>query len=193
MTVVPIFPELYFQYKVKNHQEFKKYLLETYLRETSETPSITPNWNCNTKSLSVDASLLVPNLSSILEEFCVEINENLDFSIKGSWLNFYDKNDFQEIHGHTMDGTQLSLVYFVQYNPKDDGEFYFFHKNYSDRELSGLYPILNKYPAMMSNWYPTVNEGDVLIFPSYLLHGVKPHMSDTKRITLAVNFSFEIT
>ena len=45
----------------------------------------------------------------------------------------------------------------------------------------------------MSNWYPEIQEGDVIIFPSYLLHGVRPHMSDTQRITLAINFSFDIT
>ena len=189
MTVIPIFPEIYFHHKVSNHQKFKDYLLNNYSPDNAEPR---PNWNCDTKSLPIDSTNLVPYFTPILEEFCKEVNENLDFSIKGSWLNFYNKDDFQEIHGHTIDA-QLSMVYFVQYNPVTDGKFYFFNKNYADRELSRINTLTDKYEATMSNWYPGIEEGDVIIFPSYLLHGVRPHKSSTQRITLASNFTFEVT
>lgn len=189
MTVVPIFPEIYFHYKVQNHQQFKKYLLSNYSSDPAESPS---NWNCNVKSLSIDANDIVPYLTPVLKEFCKELDKKLNFFVKDSWLNFYNQNDFQEIHGHSADA-QLSMVYFVNYNPVTDGKFYFFNRNYTDRELSKFSTLIDKFQAVMSNWYPNIEEGDILIFPSYLLHGVRPHESNTQRITLAVNFTFEVT
>ena len=38
--------------------------------------------------------------------------------------------------------------------------------------------------------YPDIKEGDIIIFPGYLDHGVSPHNSDSKRITLSCNFNF---
>lgn len=188
MTAVSIFPQIYFHYSCINHIEFKKYLLENYIEKDSKVSS---NWCCNTKNLPINTEKLFSFLKPTLIEFCSEVDKNIDFHLNGAWLNYYNTTDFQEIHSHSID-SQMAMVYFVQYSKETDGKFYFFNQNYSQNELSKFNSLTTNYQNMMSNWCPDVQEGDIILFPSYLLHGVTPHNSQTKRITLAVNCNFKL-
>ena len=41
-----------------------------------------------------------------------------------------------------------------------------------------------------NKWWPNVKAGDIILFPSYLLHGVSPHKLRKPRTTISFNLQF---
>ena len=48
---------------------------------------------------------------------------------------------------------------------------------------------LQKKNNYTEHYYPDVEEGTIIIFPSYLYHGVSPQKSEDERITIVCNIS----
>lgn len=98
------------------------------------------------------------------------------------WINVYEKGDFQGIHRHIENGdAKFSFVYFAKYNPDTDAKLIIGNPKTTELMLmSGDLKIIEKKIV-------PVNEGEVVIFPSYLPHYVEKHESDTQRITVAGN------
>ena len=92
------------------------------------------------------------------------------------------KNSFNLRHNHQ--NCYFSAVYYVK-KPKRSGDISFFDpveaKTYRhpEKEKSTIY----------SNQVVTLEpkEGDLLVFPSYLYHSVKPNLSDEDRIVISFN------
>jgi hypothetical protein len=102
------------------------------------------------------------------------------------WINMYKKGDYQGAHRHMYpNNIKYSLVYFAKYNPDTDAKLMFGNPNTTELILmSGEIKIIEKK-------FIPVNEGEVILFPSYLPHCVEKHESDTERITVSGNlYSF---
>jgi len=101
----------------------------------------------------------------------LQYTKELDIEFKQfkcqSWFNIYKKHDFQELHNH---GSQdISVIYMVK-GPEGSAYTYF-----KDFDLS----TEHRYDF---------EEGKLLIFPSFMLHGVSQHELDDERITIASNY-----
>ena len=63
-----------------------------------------------------------------------------------------------------------------------DAKFYFENMNL-DHTISGYTHIMKQDPIM----YPPIRQGDMIVFPSFIRHGVHLQKNDTKRTTLSFN------
>ena len=108
----------------------------------------------------------------------------MKFSAKilNPWLNKYSRGGFQEIHYH--DDCDIAGVVFLN-DGEDFSKFYFWDAHHT----SFTKPWIKILTQMkLSNiYYPEVKAGDVLLFPSHMLHGVSPHNCDIIRETFSFN------
>ena len=128
--------------------------------------------------------LLKPYIIQVLSEV---IDENMPygFSVEEVWKNTYHRYYHQEQHDHQ--GFELSFVIFMNDYQENDAKFYFVNERTrltaeSWGDVSGL----------MSDSLPIEGKkGDIVFFPSHMLHGVSPHKSDNPRVTISGNISID--
>ena len=112
------------------------------------------------------------------------LGSDLDWFITTYWFNKIEKNGAQPPHNHA--NSMISGVIYLSdihedtktyvLRPTHSGSFIFCHVD-SD-------PIKEQARA---RWFcPSCRSGDLLLFPSYLMHGVLRNMGNT-RITLSFN------
>jgi len=110
------------------------------------------------------------------------------------WFNIYSKGDYTSSHWHLSDPddetfcqpieAMFSFNYFAKYNPDTHAGLYF--ENPSPMHI--LYEeIEDEIPEFKKSVKLEIKEGQIVIFPSCLLHYVERHEVDDKRITLSGN------
>jgi hypothetical protein len=129
-------------------------------------------------SYNVFGELIFPTLL----EFQKKFNIDRPFAVEDVWKTTYEKGSFQEIHDHS--GCEISCVIFLDDQEEDGSRFFFYNRHGSELSLSWL----DFLPEDPLNHYVEYKRGDVLFFPSYMLHGVSCHRIDKKRRTIALNF-----
>ena len=123
-----------------------------------------------------------PNLLDMHQQ--LKGNPLHQFNMTEAWLNKYERGDSQEVHTHIgADNTTFSCSYFAQY-ALNDARFLF----YDPDQTKHLGEFSKHYGGVVNTWFPDVQEGDIIIFPSWIHHQVEPHRSDTTRITVSANF-----
>ena len=137
---------------------------------------------CIVKRERIDGIELFQLLKPSFEKFISELGITCGLRIQDSWRNTYVKGYFQEIHDHLP--ADLSAVLFTNDHEEGSGEFYFYNRNSSELTPNWYLNILRD----PSYHHVKYKKGDIIFFPSHMLHGVTPYMSDTKRITFALNF-----
>ena len=145
------------------------------------------NSNCKVKVEELYADkvghLLVPSI----ELFLNHIGAKKSVSLLSIWKNTYNKDGFQEIHDHVNKEAQLSGCIFLEDQTKDTSKFYFFNRH--NVELALWREILND-ERLQNKWFPNIKAGDIILFPSYLLHGVSTHKLRKPRTTISFNLQF---
>ncbi len=128
------------------------------------------------------AALLTPHL---VEFGALIFGERLGWSIKELWVNVLDTGGRQAMHNHANSFVS-GIVYLTPTHPdsqtvfmKSPGGTDFVFRNDHAKSTQG--------PYCSQQWVsPAPMPGDVLLFPSYLLHAVPPNRGE-RRITLAFN------
>jgi uncharacterized protein (TIGR02466 family) len=128
-------------------------------------------------------NLITPTLHLFLKNF--DFKQSIDIELVEVWKNVYKKGCFQEIHDHA-DNCDFASVFFMDDWHQDSAQFYFYNRN-STEVTTNWRKIL--YPNG-HNFIVEPKKGDILFFPSYMLHGVTPHKSNKIRTTVAFNFKF---
>ncbi|MFT3931619.1 MAG: TIGR02466 family protein [Spongiibacteraceae bacterium] len=128
------------------------------------------------------AKLITPKLV----EFGVHLfGERMGWSLKEMWVNVLDEGGHQAMHNHANSFIS-GVVYLTPTHPDSQTVFmkspggtdFMFrndHKNMTPSEFNA-----DKWVS------PTPQPGDLVLFPSYLMHAV-PHNRGERRITLALN------
>jgi uncharacterized protein (TIGR02466 family) len=136
-----------------------------------------------------DSPLLVHVAKAVtpkLVDFGVHLfGERLGWSIKEMWVNVLEQGGRQAMHNHANSFIS-GVVYLTPTHPgsqtvfmKSPGGTDFLFKN----DHKGMTP--NEYCA--DKWVsPAPEPGDMVLFPSYLMHAVPPNQGE-RRITLALN------
>ena len=179
MTLKQLFPtDFYFQFQVPNCEQ-----IISLIDLLEESKSQDHNWasNCNVKTISLIKEEWKEYLNPSLKEFSRQIGYEGNIDIGSPWINYYSKGNFQEVHHHIE--CDFAAVFFANVG-ENFSRFYFQHR------LAGLIPPkIDKLINLGDCWYTSINPGDMIVFPSYLLHGVTPHNSDLTRKTLSFNFT----
>jgi uncharacterized protein (TIGR02466 family) len=125
-------------------------------------------------------------LRSQLAEFGrVLFGEELRWSIKEMWFNVMETGGFQSIHNHA-NSLISGVIYLTAAHPssrivfsKGFGAPEFVFNNFNKKAAVGPYNGVK--------WFlPQISAGDLVLFPSYLLHEV-PENRGPRRISIAFN------
>ena len=186
--ICTLFPQFYYHGEVERHQQLKDKLLSELTDDKLSQPK---EWNCSVQSsfetqnnFSWDYfyECIKPNLLDMHQQ--LKGNPLHQFTMTEAWLNKYGRGDSQEVHTHIgADNCTFSCSYFAQY-ALNDARFLF----YDPDQTKHLGEFTKHYSGVVNTWFPDVQEGDIIIFPSWIHHQVEPHRSDTTRITVSANF-----
>lgn len=142
--------------------------------------------NCNVKTTNLNKDEVATLMAASVKIFLDELNKKCDVGVTECWRNDYERGHFQELHDHFTENVDFSSVLFLSNHSKNFGHFYFYNRNHlgiSNNWKKILYPNGDNTPI-----FPNI--GDILFFPSHILHGVTPHNSDRIRSTISVNYHF---
>jgi uncharacterized protein (TIGR02466 family) len=105
----------------------------------------------------------------------------LELEITQSFSQFTNKGESYVDHTHP--NSILSGVIYIQTNPETDKII--FNKNQLNKQINIFASSYNKFNS--ATWWVPSKAGEVLIFPSSLIHGVGKVAYDGTRISLSFN------
>lgn len=123
------------------------------------------------------------------EEFATNVMryryDKLEFA--QSWLTYKKPGQFHKAHTHP--NTLLAGVFYYDVQPGDASivfskEVKSFNRSYIEPSLSDDY---QEYPFSQEEIYFTPQPNNLIIFPSYVTHGVPPNKTNRTRKALGVN------
>tara|TARA_R100000152_G_C6665051_1_gene102910 strand:+ start:11 stop:625 length:615 start_codon:yes stop_codon:yes gene_type:complete len=128
---------------------------------------------------------------SIVETF-EQLNLPTNIEFMQLWYNIYHDNQGQEMHDHLPNvGGKILFWSGIYYNKNaTPTTFHREDKNYKTQLFNGSENTALA-PCVATTFSPSVEDGDILLFPPYLDHSVesKPQHKERMRMT----FSFNIT
>lgn len=148
-------------------------------RNLSHTRMLQPQ---DSPLLGAAAARITPKLTDFGAQL---FGERLEWGLKEMWVNVLDHGGHQAMHNHA-NSFASGVVYLTHTHPgshtvfmKSPGGTEFMFRN----DHQGMTP--NEYCA--DKWIsPAPEPGDMVLFPSYLMHAVPPNQGE-RRITLAFN------
>lgn len=182
-VIINSFPE---HDKVK--KEFSLYL------EKDEYFSEVSSWKCNVESTFCKENNFDLPWNTFIENAVKCFNEYLStFPIKKqfqieiyAWLNRYSKGHSQEVHNHAGGNAVLSCAYMLEL-PKNSGDIVFFQTGNDLLKYTTLNDICDNDLNVSNRFTPILQEGDIVIFPSYLDHYVTGNYTEKRRSTISAN------
>ena len=182
-----------FQYKVENYEKHNKALLKYILelnKEDSHGQKLSningwhsPFFNLQNKNNEGFKFLvaLQPYLLDVFKSYGW-VYDPRKVKCSGMWAIINKKGNFNTEHIHA--NSNLSAAYYVK-APENCGDFKVVTPHSISRDK---YPPREK-PTELNRLVANhkVQEGDLLIFPSYLPHSVQPNESDEDRIVISFN------
>ena len=178
MIEIPFYNDFYSLILPDNHEEIIEHCLNA-----TELPNEEFIWG--EMCLSEKVHLKNTGFSELLKPFVVEcISKIVDtpytFSVEEVWKNTYYRHYHQEPHDHK--GFELSFVIFMEDYKENDAKFYFVNER--NRLTPSTWMDL-AWSKMPDDIHISTKRGEILFFPSHMLHGVSPHLSDEPRITIS--------
>lgn len=164
-------------------------LVETFTKLATRDNNSSTNLS-HTKMLAPNEHPLLAEAANLLGPKLVDFGfhlfgERLEWMLRGLWINVLDHGGRQAMHNHA-NSFASGVVYLTPTHPsaqtvfmKSPGGTEFMFRN----DHHGMTP--GEFSA--DKWIsPPPEPGDLLLFPSYLMHAVPPNQGQ-RRITLAFN------
>jgi len=128
-------------------------------------------------------SIALQNAIEVAQTMAWDLNRYA-VSIANCWSIVNGKYASNYLHNHP--NCFLSGVYYVK-TPDRSGGLYF----RDPREIVHMFPapVLEVTPWTLQKVTYQPIEGRMLIFPSWLMHGVEPNLSDDSRVSISFNIS----
>lgn len=109
-------------------------------------------------------------------------DKTINYKISGSWLNYYNPGDLQELHMHH--NSMISGCFYLLSNGEND--FYVRNPSYTQQPLLPFLEVDNEYNQNTITFKST--KGKLLLFMSSTLHGTIP--TKKERISLSFNIVY---
>jgi uncharacterized protein (TIGR02466 family) len=181
--------QMRFENKVEFNAEVARRVLAMRGRTPGQQYSNEGGWHSDSDFLqnlgepyaSELAGMFMQGVSAALDAL-VEIGEVPPMQpLVECWANVNQRGDSNRLHIHP--GNPWSGVYYVATEPNARGEIYFI-----DPRVASLMSIHPLNPFNATNPITLVPEASMLlVFPSFLYHGVHPYQGDSPRISIAFN------
>ena len=178
MLVAPFTSEFYTIFPAPNADEFIE-----FINNSKDINNDHFNWgdHCKVDRIPLSWKDTIHLYKPSIELLYKELDKSFSYTLFDPWINLYKRGHYQEIHGHK--GYDISSVFFA-----NDGEnfskLFFFDRNSCN--FSPKYEQLISYVNTCNLKY---KGGDIVFFPSHLLHGVTCHESDVIRKTMSANIT----
>lgn len=201
---VQVFPITYFKSPVEDNETVKQLLVPKIMEDVKDLP-IPEGWFTNKLMTSFSGekpgkeiffgtdktyqSLLETRYAKCLDSFFENITYQI--AIDEIWYNCYVDGEFQEAHDHltrafgNYSPAHFSCIHFLSFDSKRHKPVRF-HDPIEQLRCTSYELYGNGYKE---HHYPDIQEGDFIMFPSYLIHSVEPSpcTPDYPRITIAMN------
>lgn len=117
----------------------------------------------------------------------LNIRDNANFYMQNSWSTRHDKNDWCQAHYHT--GSLISGVYYIDV-PDNSGELVFQRMSNYVNLFHSTINIEYKEPNYINDDLQMfkVKSGDIILFPSHVMHRIRENLTDYSRYSLAFNY-----
>ena len=122
----------------------------------------------------------------------LKVSDNISFQITTSWINEHHPNDFAHLHYHA--NSIFSGVYYIQ-QPKNGGNLIFYQNSMIPNvslETTAL-DYKERTETTSKEFHVEPEDGLLVMFPSFVMHGVQKNKSTEKRYSLAFNVFMEGT
>lgn len=174
----------YAKFRAPNADELHEYV------ENKEGPSAEFNWEklCEVDTIKITDheeidKLLLPSV----HQFKKDLDCNFEYELTQAWINNYRMGGYQEVHNHYFFGIDFASV-FIHNDGPSFGKFFFYNLQYPMN--SPTWKHIFKFPE---RWDAKLKPGDIIFFPSIMMHGVQVHKSDQVRKTLSANYRFRFS
>ena len=193
-----LFPVTLYHTNVRENSVIQREVLATIQKCYEEKELPIPNgWLTDKLTTSFDQNELNHKIfesEKIHELYMKYVSSVFDkpvtFSLEDMWFNYYIDGEYQEEHHHINSSpfhppVHFSCIHYLKYDEEEHVSTTFHDPISTLRAHS--FEMESNY--CKENWVPKVKEGDLLIFPSYLVHHVKKSKPtpDNPRITIAFN------
>ena len=164
-------------------------LVEHFIHQTDRANNSSLNLTHTAMLRPGDSPLLVQAASAItplLAEFgALMFGERLGWSLKEMWVNVLDTGGRQAMHNHA--NSFISGVAYLSPSHPDACTVFMKSPGGHDFAFKNDHQGISPGPYCADRWVSTQPEpGDVVMFPSYLMHAVPPNPGE-RRITMAFN------
>jgi len=189
-----LFPTFLIRFKFDKHDQYKNLFDHVKPEDVEEqhpqawTAKLNTDYGSDKKLINEQNHIA---LESDLRR-CIMSNlppiPHANLQVTNFWYNIYKKDYYQEAHHHCDIGNVFSGIYF--------------HKNSTPPSFTNpcfeLIGAMGYHSVLNDTWFsrtrkahhkPDIEDGDVIVFPSDLVHEVPRYTEDNLRIT----FSFNIT
>ena len=170
--------------KIVTEQKVKDYLkLHSDKLQTPEGEIVKTTYNIDNNFI-YNAKLyeLKDEIISCAEEFFKNIGYVSDKPLRIiSWLNVFDKDTMEQEHTHYK--SIISGTYYISSDNTSDSGLFYIPDQIPQRELN--HAIYNVDGHDTIEFTPIM--GDMIMFESWVRHGVLPNKTDTTRISIAFN------
>ncbi len=198
--ILKAFPISIFKSKVKNN-DYLKELLVGKISKNSEKLKTPDGWSTNNIKTSYmgepeGSELFFPGsqyVEILKENYLTTLDDIFDREysvlIYDMWYNYYTDGEYQEDHNHlgsVFKPIHFSCIHFLSFDSSQHVSPHFVDPLSQIRTFSFE---LDK-TEYDDTFFPQIKEGDFLMFPSYLTHGVSPcTKTDYPRITISFNIN----
>ena len=193
-----IFPVTVYKTRIKDNDFLKEKIVSGVEAALSELDSpedwATDNLKTSFEGEPKGKEVLVGKNNVLLKKYYSDaIYEIFDREITWEivddiWYNYYERSSYQELHEHIADPFQkihFSCIHYLSYD----------REVHTPAEFQDPISAIRAHSLTLDKdfvgdfYIPQVEEGDLIMFPSYLQHRVLPQkVSDIPRITLSFNF-----
>ena len=180
---VEAFPTLIYRYHLEDQDPIKA-RVEEYYKQNKLKENTPEQWNCNLFTSYGSGKFPIGEcldaFTPTLDEFQTESQCYGNMILTDLWLNVYESQNWQEKHIHSPG--QWSGVYYVHFDPNEHKATNFYHPCETLLATAGI---------TSNTLVPWVQEGDMIIFPSWLEHAAPMNKSSKMRSTISFNFFIE--
>ena len=184
---VSLFPTYFWKLKVSNHESIKSRYLQSFIDGYENNIYDVPEgWITHKCHTSFNESKLMDR--DICDEYASIFDSIFNKKWTGNfecWYQVYKNDEYQEWHDH-MPST-LSAIHFLNF--KEEHKAPMFQDPIRNLKATMNHAGLNERMLETDKYTPEVEEGDIIIFPSYLQHTVPAGKYNSHRVTIALNLN----
>ena len=171
---------IYYELGVKNFKNIQKEIKGVVSKETFDLKQSTHYLSDFTKNIVEELPLFKEELDRHVKEYCKGMGLIPKYEITTSWFSKFEKGNYAHVHNHGS--ADISGIYYYKAYV-GDGDLFFEHPI-----IATSNDLLFRNQPQWWTHEPTV--GKIMLFPSWLRHGVQTNTSGNTRISLSFNINF---